>query len=163
MIKQKSFCVSHHKDLLLEKKYCYSLVVKYGISERLHTFSFLVCFCLFCWLFFFFSFFVYKSNFVKAIFHLSFVFHSYQFHKLLAKKCWQRSTCLCNLSSQLMHILQLQAWKDEEATVRRNRRAFQIHYAAYMLSGDMFLHAPVGHIGATETQSFPSALVCDWV
>lgn len=158
MIKQKSFCVSHHKDLLLEKKYCYSSVVKYGISESLHTLSFLVCF-LFVLLGFFF---VYKSNFVKVIFHLSFVFHSYRLHKLLAKKCQQRNTCLYDLSFQLMHILQQQAWKDEEATARRRRRAFQIHYAAYMLSGDTFLHAPVGHIGVTETQSFPSALVCDW-
>lgn len=53
-----------------------------------------------------------------------------------------------------MHILQLQAWQDEEAAAATSRRALQIHYAGYMLSGDTFLHAPMGHIRSHRNLEF---------
>lgn len=53
-----------------------------------------------------------------------------------------------------MRILQLQAWQDEEAAAAMGRRAFQVHYAVYMLSGDTFLHAPVGRIKSHRNPEF---------
>lgn len=53
-----------------------------------------------------------------------------------------------------MRILQLQARQDEEAAAATSRRAFHIHYAVYVLSGDTFLRAPVGHIKSHRNLEF---------